>query len=127
MIEIVWECVVKEASRGQLGLAFGPGGAWSNLFAGRVGFHGTTVLRDTENPLRHLIIDIWDSLAQWEQTLSRSSEEYSRLEATFAGWTESRQKLGVFQVRSEASVRPRGRAGRSSRGMARKGKRVASR
>jgi hypothetical protein len=33
MIEIVWEFVVKEEARGQFELAYGPGGAWSKLFA----------------------------------------------------------------------------------------------
>ena len=51
MIEIVWEYVVKEEARGQFELAYGPGGAWSKLFARCPGFRGTTLLRDTKNPL----------------------------------------------------------------------------
>ena len=49
MVEIVWEFVVKEEARGQFELAYGPGGAWSKLFARCPGFRGTTLLRDKES------------------------------------------------------------------------------
>ena len=52
MIEIVWEYVTKEHAGGQFELLFGPGGAWSMLFAQSNGFRGATVLRDRENPQR---------------------------------------------------------------------------
>ena len=107
MIEIISEFVVKEEARGQFELAFGPGGAWSKLFARCDGFRGSTLLRDTQHPRRYLMIDIWDSLAQREQALAERAAEYAELEDSFAGWSESRSDLGVFQVRTEATVRPR--------------------
>jgi hypothetical protein len=113
MIEIVWEFVVKEEVRGQFELAYGPGGAWSKLFARCPGFRGTTLLRDTKNPRRYLTIDLWDTLAQREQILAESKAEYVNLEAAFADWTESRTEVGIFRVQAEATVYPRGRARRS--------------
>ena len=115
MVEIVWEFVVKEEARGQFELAYGPGGAWSKLFARCPGFRGTTVLRDTKNPRRYLTIDLWETGAQREQALAESKAEYSDLEAAFDKWIESKTEVGIFSVRAEATVRPRGRAGRSSR------------
>jgi len=120
MIEFVCEFVVKEEARGQFELAYGPGGAWSKLFARCPGFRGTTVLRDTENLRRYLTIDIWDTLAQREQMLAEHKAEYSDLEAAFADWTESRTEVGIFRVLAEATVHPRGRAGRSKAGEARR-------
>ena len=120
MIEFVCEFVVKEEARGQFELAYGPGGAWSKLFARCPGFRGTTVLRDTENLRRYLTIDIWDTLAQREQMLSERKAEYSDLEAAFADWTESRTEVGTFRVLAEATVHPRGRAGQSKAGEARR-------
>ena len=113
MIEIVWEFVVKDEARGQFELAYGPGGAWSKLFARCPGFRGTTLLRDTENPRRYLTIDFWDTLAQWEHMLAERKSEYSNLDAAFADWTESKSEVGIFRVLAEATVRPRGRARRS--------------
>jgi heme-degrading monooxygenase HmoA len=115
MIEIVCEFVVKEQARGQFELAYGPGGAWSKLFAQCPGFRGTTLLRDTQTPGRYLAIDFWDTLAQREQILAERQAEYAGLEAVFADWTESKTEVGVFKALAEATVRPRGRARRTRR------------
>ena len=47
--------------------------------------------------------------------------EYADLEASLAGWSESRSELGVFQLRTEATVRPRSfsKGKRSTRGSTR--------
>jgi heme-degrading monooxygenase HmoA len=113
MIEIIWEFVVKEEARGQFELAYGPGGAWSKLFARCPGFRGTTLLRDTKNPQRYLTIDLWDTAAQREQVLAERKPEYANLDAAFADWTESKTEVGIFRVQAEATVHPRGRARRS--------------
>jgi heme-degrading monooxygenase HmoA len=119
MIEIVWEFVVKEEARGQFELAYGPGGAWSKLFAQYPGFRGTTLLRDTKNPRRYLTIDLWDTETQREQMLAEHKSEYSNLQAAFGDWTESKTEVGIFRVLAEATVHPRGRARRSRAGSAR--------
>jgi heme-degrading monooxygenase HmoA len=127
MIEIVCEFVVKEEARGQFELAYGPGGAWSKLFARCPGFRGTTLLRDTKNPRRYLTIDLWDTLAQREQMLAERETEYSNLEAAFGDWTESKTEVGIFRVLAEATVHPRGRAGRTKAGEARRRSRRTTR
>jgi heme-degrading monooxygenase HmoA len=127
MIEIVCEFVVKEEARGQFELAYGPGGAWSKLFARCPGFRGTTLLRDTKNPRRYLTIDFWDTLAQREQMLAERETEYSNLEAAFGDWTESKTEVGIFRVLAEATVHPRGRAGRTKAGEARRRSRRTTR
>jgi heme-degrading monooxygenase HmoA len=127
MVEIVWEFVVKEEARGQFELAYGPGGAWSKLFSRCPGFRGTTVLRDTENPRRYLTIDLWETAAQREQALAERKAEYSNLDAAFGDWTEFRTEVGIFSVRAEATVHPRGRAGRTKAGEARRRSRRTTR
>ena len=121
MIEVVWEFVVKEEARGQFELAYGPGGAWSNLFAKCPGFRGTTLMRDTKDPRRYLTVDLWDSEDQRLQMLADNKDENADLESTFAEWTESRTELGAFRVLAEATVYPRGRGKRSKFGGARRG------
>lgn len=112
MVEIIWEFLVKEESRSQFELAYGPGGAWSKLFGRSPGFRGTTVLRDAKNPRRYLTIDFWETESQWEQALSERKAEYSQLDTAFAEWTESETEVGKFSVLAEATVRPRAKAGR---------------
>ncbi len=113
MVEIVWEFVVKEEARGQFELAYGPGGAWSNLFGQCPGFRGTTVLRDARNPRRYLTIDLWASESQREQALAEHKEEYSDLDTAFDEWSESENEVGIFSVLAEATVRPRKKTRRS--------------
>lgn len=118
MVEIIWEFVVREEARGRFELAYGPGGAWSRLFARSPGFRGLTLLRDVRNPRRYLAIELWDTEAQREQALGEAMEGHAELEATFADWSESRAELGVFRVLAEATVRPPGGAGRPKAGEA---------
>jgi heme-degrading monooxygenase HmoA len=116
MIEVVTEYVVREQARGQFELAYGPGGAWSQLFAGAPGFRGATLLRDTHDARRYLAIDVWDAEALREQALADGAAEYARLQADLDAWAASRRELGVYRVQAEAAVRPRGRARPRGRG-----------
>jgi heme-degrading monooxygenase HmoA len=115
MIEIVWEMIVRQEAQGQFELVYGPGGAWGKLFGKIPGYRGTSMLNDIHNPRRYLIIDLWDSQVQQEQALSEYADEYSRLNADLEDWTEFRVEVGVFRIRAEAAVRPRGKTSRRSR------------
>jgi heme-degrading monooxygenase HmoA len=127
LIEIVCEYVVKEEARGQFELAFGPGGAWSKLCAGAPGFRGTTLLRDTENPRRYLVIDLWETEAHRDRMLAERAAEVANLEAAFDEWTESRAELGTFRVMAEATIRPRGTTRHGKPGDARRRSRRTTR
>jgi heme-degrading monooxygenase HmoA len=118
MVEVIWEFVVKEEARRRFELAYGPGGAWSNLFARCPGFRGTTLLRDTQNPRRYLAIDLWESADQRVQALAEHEAEYASLDAAYADWAESETEVGIFSLLAEATVHPRGRRGRSEAGEA---------
>jgi hypothetical protein len=120
LVEIINEFIVKEDARGHFELAYGPGGAWSNLFGRSSGFRGTTVLCDTENPRRYLIIDLWDTVEQRDQALKERKSDYSDVQDTFNEWTESKADLGIFSVRAEATVRPRSRTGQRKSGASRR-------
>ena len=123
MIEVVWEFVVNEEARDRFELVYGPGGAWSELFARHPGFRGTTLLRDTNNQQRYLTVDFWDTEAQREQMLADRGADYSNLRAALDDWTESQTEVGVFRVQAEATVRPLRRARLGSAGGARRGSR----
>ena len=127
MVEFVWEFVVKEEAQGQFELAYGPGGAWGKLFARCPGFRGTTVLRDKKNPQRYLTIELWETEAQREQALAEHEAEYADLEAALGEWIESKTEVGIFSVRAEATVRPRGRTGRGKAGETRRSRRRRTR
>jgi len=108
MIEIIWEYVVKEEAQDQFRLAYGPGGAWSKLFAQCPGFQGINVLRDMKNPRRYLMIEIWKTEALRELALAKHKAEFSELEIVLDGLIESKTKIGIFSMLTEATVRPIG-------------------
>ena len=110
MIELITEYILKEDSRGPFELTFGPGGAWSKLFAHSPGFRGTTILRDGENPHRYLVIDMWDSLVQRQQAVAEQAADHAKLEATLEDWVDSMIERGVFKILPEATVKPRGKS-----------------
>lgn len=109
MIQVLWEFVVEKGAQGQFELAYGPGGAWSDLFSKAPGFRGTTLLRDADNPQRYISIDLWESRALRAQALADHEKAYADLDSSFAEWTESETELGVFEALSQATVRPRPR------------------
>lgn len=119
MIEIVQEFVVKDHHRGQFELAFGPGGAWSKLFARSPGFRGTTLMRDEKNPNRYLKIDLWDSEDFRAQWINENESEYEALLASITDWTESMNILGTYRVLAEGTVRPKRTGHRSRRSKSR--------
>jgi hypothetical protein len=107
MIEIVMEYVVKKESQGFFELAFGPGGAWSNLYSWCPGYRGTTVLRDLNNPLRYLVFDLWGTETQYTQAMTDNEVPYAELVEQFKEWTDSVIAQGSFRIQSEATIRPR--------------------
>lgn len=107
MIESTWLFVVKEEARYKFELVFGPGGAWSKLFARFSGFRGATLLRDIQNPCRYLVMNLWDSEEQRLQALKELGAEYTNLELSLTEWCEERTELGVFRALAEATVYPR--------------------
>lgn len=121
MIEVFQEFIVKEEARGQFELLYGPGGAWSSLLTQCPGFRGATLLRDTRDRRRYLAVDFWEAEGQRERALADHRAEYARLEAAFAEWAECRTEVGSFRVLAEATVRPRGKTGRTEGGEAGRG------
>lgn len=124
MIEMVTEYVVKADARGWFELAYGPGGAWSEMTDGCEGFRGTTVLRDEEDPRRYLTVDLWTSEDAWEVAVAEHEEAYAALQADFDEWLDSMVRVGIFRVLAQATVRPWGRTQPgSTRGSGRRGRR----
>jgi heme-degrading monooxygenase HmoA len=116
MIEVVYEFIIKDESRGQFELTFGPGGAWSKLFARSEGFRGTTVMRDVENPCRYLTIELWETADLREKARAEHQTDDSDLDSTLTNWTDSMIEVGIFRVMAEATVRPHGKTRRTKAG-----------
>ena len=98
MIHVIWQFIVKAEAVAQFEQAYGPEGAWANLFKPYPGFTRTSLLRDSSRPHTYLTIDVWESRAQRDAMLADAKTEYAALDTECAGWTESETELGVFEV-----------------------------
>lgn len=112
MVEIIWEYIVRDQSRGQFELTFGPGGAWSRIFTGAPGFRGITLLRDLEDMGRYLAIELWNSEIDRDNSISEDNLDYMDLITNLDTWTESKAQVGTFRVLAEATIRPKAKSGR---------------
>jgi len=122
MIQIVWQYEVKESLRSKFELAYGPGGAWSQLLGSSPGYRGTVLLRHAHHPHRYLSVESWETEVQYQAFLKEHGDEYSSLDATFKEWTDVEVQVGVYRLLSEATVRPRtgrGHAGARPKGRTR--------
>jgi heme-degrading monooxygenase HmoA len=77
--------------------AYGSDGEWAQFFRQGVGYVGTELLRDIEEPDRYIVIDRWESSEAYNAFLAEHSGEYLRRgdEARFSYLQELR--MGTFE------------------------------
>jgi heme-degrading monooxygenase HmoA len=57
---------------------YGPEGEWAQFFRSGVGYIGTELLHDVEEPDRYLVIDRWESADAYNAFLEEHQAEYLR-------------------------------------------------
>jgi heme-degrading monooxygenase HmoA len=57
---------------------YGPDGEWAQFFRRGLGYIGTELLHDVEEPERFLVIDRWESADAYNAFLAEYQEEYMR-------------------------------------------------
>jgi heme-degrading monooxygenase HmoA len=80
MFVILWEFEVKPGSEDRFQRAYGPHGAWVQLFQRDPHFRGTQLRRDPARPLYYFTIDFWDSEAAYNQFRKENQESYAELD-----------------------------------------------
>jgi len=76
---------------------FGPGGNWSQFFAGARGYIGTELLRDVETPGRYLVIDRWESADAYNAFATEHREDYMRRVDDTRLYYEQELRFGTFE------------------------------
>lgn len=97
MIRIIWEFQVADTQTRLFELAYGPEGAWSQLFRRAEGYQGTLLLRDEPLSGRYLTIDHWTEMSAFEKFHERFAKEYAQLNRECENLTLSEQKIGLFK------------------------------
>jgi heme-degrading monooxygenase HmoA len=94
---IVWQFTVEEQNVQAFITAYGPAGEWADLFRRAKGFRGTTLLRDTADPLRFVTEDRWDSLQDFEHFQEVFGSDYAGLDASLESLSGAEQLIGRFR------------------------------
>jgi heme-degrading monooxygenase HmoA len=93
MLVRVWQYEVVPGAEAEFERVYGGGGDWARLFGESVGYLGTGLFRDVEQPGRYLTVDRFSGVDVWQQFLQAHRNEYDALEARTAELTVSEIEL----------------------------------
>jgi len=92
----VWEFKVAPWREQQFLAAYGPSGAWSQLFQRAAGHVEMLLLHDQSVPGRFLTIDRWSSQGAHDAFLAEFSAEYEALDRACESLTRHESSLGSY-------------------------------
>jgi hypothetical protein len=98
MFVILWEFEVKPGSEERFQRAYGPQGAWVQLFQRDPHFWGTQLRRDPTRPLFYFTIDLWDSETTYYQFLEANRASYRELDRTAEDFTLQERQVLSFTL-----------------------------
>lgn len=100
----IWEFTVPAESTAAFIAAYGPAGAWAQLFGRAPGYRGTELYRDRETPDRFVTLDFWMSPAAYESFRETFATEYAALDRACESLTSSERPLGSFALADRAQT-----------------------
>ncbi len=96
MFVILWEFEVKPGSEDRFLRAYGPHGAWVQLFQRDPHFRATQLQRDPARPLCYFTIDFWDSETAYNLFLAENQSSYLELDRRYAELTLHERRFLSF-------------------------------
>lgn len=96
MIALIWRYEVREEARAAFEAAYGPTGAWAQLFARADGFRGTELMRAADGS--YLTLDVWRARADFDAFLEVHRADYEALDRSTESWTSCEHRLGEYEV-----------------------------
>lgn len=93
---VVWEFWVRPGAEARFASAYGPLGAWVQLFSGDPEYGGTRLVRDWSEPRRYLTLDSWASQSAYESFRAQHGPEYAAVDRECEGLTEREAEVGRF-------------------------------
>jgi quinol monooxygenase YgiN len=98
MIQVLWEYVVKPEQVINFESHYASAGTWAMFFKKTRAYHGTVLLRDSDQPNRYVTVDVWAARAAYEAFRSEHAKEYEEIDRLCAEFTTSERCLGVFDM-----------------------------
>jgi heme-degrading monooxygenase HmoA len=98
MFVIVWQFEIAEEEVPDFEAAYGPEGAWAQLFRSSSNYLGTELLRDAYIPGSYLTIDRWASEDDFRAFRKDHDSEYESLDRSCDSLTSSETRIGAFTL-----------------------------
>jgi heme-degrading monooxygenase HmoA len=98
MFVVVWQFEISEEKVSAFEAAYGPQGAWAQLFRTSPDYLGTELLRDAYIPLTYLTIDRWTSEDDFRAFRKAHDLEYESLDRSSDALTSRETRIGAYTV-----------------------------
>ncbi|HEX8813698.1 MAG TPA: antibiotic biosynthesis monooxygenase [Terracidiphilus sp.] len=96
MFIVVWQFEIAEAQIVDFEAAYGPEGAWAELFRASADYHGTELLRDAYVPGTYLTIDRWASEEAFRSFRKEHDAAYEALDRKCDALTAKETRIGAY-------------------------------
>ena len=98
MFVVVWQFEIAEEKVADFEAAYGPEGAWAQLFGRSEKYLGTELLRDAYVPGAYLTIDRWASEEDFRAFRKEHDGEYEALDRACDALTAKETRVGAYRV-----------------------------
>jgi heme-degrading monooxygenase HmoA len=98
MFVVVWKFDIAEEKIAAFEAAYGPQGAWAQLFGTSPDYQGTEFLRDAYIPGSYLTIDRWASEADFRAFRKQHYQDYEVLDRACDSLTSRETRIGAYTV-----------------------------
>ena len=98
MFVVVWQFEIVEEKVSAFEAAYGPEGAWAQLFRTSPHYLGTELLRDAYIPGGYVTIDRWVSEGDFRAFRKDHDDEYEILDRACDALTNRETRIGAFTV-----------------------------
>lgn len=98
MFVVVWKFDIAEGKIAAFEAAYGPQGAWAQLFGTSPDYLGTELLRDAYIPGSYLTIDRWASEDAFRAFRKDHDSEYEALDRSSDAFTSQETRIGAYTV-----------------------------
>jgi len=98
MFVIVWQFEIAEEKIAAFESAYGPDGAWAQLFRKSPDYKGTELLRDSYQSGKYLTIDRWTSEEAFRSFRKQHDADYEALDRSCDALTSRETRIGAYTV-----------------------------
>lgn len=98
MFVVVWQFEIAEEKVAAFEAAYGPEGAWAQLFRSSPNYRGTELLRDAYIPGGYLTIDRWASEDDFRAFRKDHDAEYELLDRSSDSLTSRETRVGAYTL-----------------------------